>query len=198
MASNVNYPKLANIPLWNLLEEFFLFRTTVESEQFKNQLREAGIKPVQTPLFAWYGQANDLLSLILQRSILGVESYVSAAVWLEMGGRLTAEMNEKIRNPFKISRGAGTAMSFYHYLPSLLSASLSLRKQQPNLWQEVDAFYRNIRNPLFHGEQLDTVNPAELTPLLVLIESIYDWIGTWHAGDLAAAKRRFLMLKPGG
>src|SRR5436190_9469514 len=146
--------KLANIPLWNLLEEFFRLRTTLASEDFRDQLREAGAKPVRTPLFDWHGQADDLLSMIVQRAVLGVEAYISAAVWSEIGPRRT-ELNELIGNPFKIVRGSGTALSYYHHLPSLLSATLSLRDSKPELWKRVEDFYRDVRNPLFHGMQFD-------------------------------------------
>ena len=192
-------PKLSNIPLWNLLEEFFLLRSTLASEEFRTQLRDAGAKPIRTPLFEWFGLADDLLTLIVQRSILGVESYVSGAVWMEIGryNTRTRELSEMIGNPFKIARGAGTAMSYYHHLPSLLSEELSLRKKEPALWQRVETFYRDVRNPLFHGMQFDRADPDEITDCLSFIQEIYDWIRTWHEGDFDAAKRRFLVLIPG-
>lgn len=195
--TEVGYPKLANIPLHNLLEEFLLFRDLLASEQFGCQLSSVGLRPVSTPLLEWYGQAEDLLSLILQRAILGVESYVIGAVWIEMGtqGRLTSGMNEKIRNPFRIVRGGGTALSYYHHLPSLLSPTLSLRERQPELWEQVEGFYRHLRNPLFHGQQLDTKNPADITPFLALIQSIYDWVSTWHPLEVTNLNPKYIVLK---
>lgn len=204
----MDYPTLSNIPLWNLLEEFFMFRATLQSQGFKSQLREPGNRPIRLPiyvwngppgtrtgnplLFDWHGHSNDLLTLILQRSIMGLECFVVSAAWLDAPryGILDPEKRKKLLNPYNL-RGEGTAENYYHLLPSMLSESFSLKQSKPELRERTKDFYKVIRNPLFHGMQLATDNPDDVTPLLALIESIYDWINIWHDGDIAAAKRSF-------
>ena len=93
---------LSNIPIINLLREFQLWDKWIRSEQ--RQFASGHREPIRTPLLIWGGMPEDLLTLILQRTILGLESYVSAAVWMKLGelGRLTPELNRVARNPFEI------------------------------------------------------------------------------------------------
>ena len=188
----------SNIPLENLLEEFLVFGRVLTEDSFRQALRSAGVKSVPTPLFDWHGQAADLLTLIVQRAILGLESYVIGAVWLEAGkrGALTSELNRKIRNPFSIKRGAGAAESYHHHLPSLLSPELSLQRHHAAFWEEVKAFYRQVRNPLFHGQELQTTDPEDILPCMSVIHFTYRWIATWHPLEVTKLRPRYVVFRP--
>ncbi|MES9903812.1 MAG: hypothetical protein ABW168_14195 [Sedimenticola sp.] len=192
-------PKLGNIPLYNLLDEFIIFEGLLISEDFKAQFKKGKPMPINTPLLIWLGMQNDLLTLILQRTILGLESYVIGAVWTELGmaGKLTKENNKLVRNPFLIKRGAGTADSYYNQLPSLLPEAVSLKSSDEELWDEVSHFYKHVRNPLFHGQQLETDNPNDLIPMVEMVRNIYSWIDSWHQLEVKELKRRYIILKPG-
>src|SRR5438552_18947413 len=83
---------------------------------------------------------EDLLTLILQRTILGAESYIPAAVWLELGktGRLTQELNKTIRNPSSIKTNRrGMAVRYYNLVPALLDPKHALETADPALWEDV-------------------------------------------------------------
>src|SRR5262245_14561992 len=89
--------KLGNIPLINLRNEFVLWDRWIRSGQLTVQLAQKGpAQPIQSPFLIWGGMPEDLLTLILQRTILGAESYIPFAVWIELGntGRLTRDLNE--------------------------------------------------------------------------------------------------------
>jgi hypothetical protein len=175
--------KLNNIPLWNLLHEFFVWKSQIRAAEFQQQFAVGYRKPISTPLLIWGGDPSDLLTLILQRAILGLESYVSASVWFELGkaGRLTPELSTQARNPFSIpTRGRGTAWCYYKALPSLLDPKLSLQTVDAVLWNEVRDFYKNIRNKILHGSQIESHDPTVLHPPFDMIANVYKWVDTWH------------------
>ena len=64
-------PRLSNIPLWNLRDEFHLINLTVRSPGFEHALNQAQVKPIVMPLFDWKAGADELLTLIVQREVLG-------------------------------------------------------------------------------------------------------------------------------
>ena len=182
----MDYPEMSNIPMMNLIEEFEALRLLVGSPSFEEDMTRKGKPiPIDTPLLTWYGQPNALLTLIMQRAILGLESYIIGATWGTAGrlGILTTELNRKIRNPFSIpaTKKTGTAERYYDLLPSLLHESISLRVARPDLWSDIRDFYKKFRNPLFHGQQIYTSNPKEIRPLIELIHKIYLWIEEWYA-----------------
>lgn len=196
--SAVTNPKLSNIPLWNLREEFYVLSEVIGSEQFAEDLKNRGPKRVRTPLFEWYGEPDDLVTLLTQRAVLGLEAYVSGAVWHELGmaGRLTSASNALVRNPFRIAAQAGTVKSFYHHLPSLLSPSLSLQAWHPRLWKSIEEFYKEVRNPLFHGMQIQNATPENLLDSYGLIYQVYAWIDSWHKSDYIPGQRIQVVFRP--
>lgn len=90
---------------------------------------------------------EDLLTLILQRTILGAESYIPFAVWIELGqsGRLTSELNAAIRNPFSIKTNRrGTAVRYYNLVPALLDPKCALETADPALWETFTRFTKQF------------------------------------------------------
>ena len=179
-------PALGNIPLQNLREEFLLYLETLSSDRFAHDLRYAMHRPIRTPLFDWHGAANDLLTLIVQRAVQGLEAYVGGAAWIEINraGLMTQDILKLVRNPFGIKGERGTAAAYYHKLPGLLSPMLSLQILEPKLWPAVKLFYAEVRNPLFHGMQLQRNEPDEVLEYFRLIEQVYQWIDYWHTPSL--------------
>jgi hypothetical protein len=159
--------KLGNIPLINLMQEFFLWNKHIRSPKFKEQCAVGHVGLVHTPLMIWGGDVSDLLTLILQRTILGCESYVCGAVWIELGnaGRLTTELNKQVRSPFTIKlKQGGTAYRYYNAVPALLDPKLALEKKNSALWAIVEEFYSEIRNKI--------QNPARLSNRLTQSRSV--------------------------
>jgi hypothetical protein len=140
-------------------------------------------EPFRTRLLIWGGMPEDLLTLILQRIILGAESYVPIAVWMELGGsgRLTPELNKVVRNPFllKLQR-RGTAYRYYNKVPSLLDPALALERANPALWEDVSEFYAKVRNKILHGYQIGANRPEALYQSLDMFVEVYEWVDSWH------------------
>jgi hypothetical protein len=119
---------------------------------------------------------------MLQRSILSVESCVSAAVQYQLiaKGLFTPEMAAALNDPVGLpGKGRGMAETFYNKLPAQVDEKLRLEIMEPELWDAVKRFYKEVRNPLFHGYQLAGVNVAGTLEALTMIQRIYVWMDSW-------------------
>jgi len=175
--------KLNNIPLINLRSEFMSYYKLLSDPRFVEQFQKRP-QPIRTPYFIWLDCPENLLTHFLQKAILGVESYLPGAVYYELGiiGSLKENI-EYVRNPFAIRGARGTANLYYNALPSLVDKAFSLKRCDEDLWAHIDAFYKEIRNPIFHGMQLEIVQINETLELFKLIAKIYVWIDSWHSPE---------------
>src|SRR5690606_5331531 len=119
------------------------------------------------------------------------ESYTAASVWRTLGalGKLTEETNRHARNPFGIQRGSGAAAAYYHHLPSLVHADLSIQTIDPEFWPVLRQFYRDVRNPLFHGSHFASADVSNVRESLRIISEIYAWTDLWQKPDFEPGKR---------
>ena len=127
--------QLTNIPSINLLHEFLLWNKEIRSQKFRQQFAVGHAQPIRTPLMIWAGDPSDLLTLILQRTILGLESYIWVAVWMKIGRSvgLTPDLNAKVKNPFSIKlagKQRGAAHRYYNVLPALIDPEYALEKKK--------------------------------------------------------------------
>jgi hypothetical protein len=140
---------------------------------------------IETEYITWHYWLDQFYTFIAQNIIVGVESYLPAAVQFELGarGQLNEEIMSYIRDPFRIKKKGGTAKKYYVLLPEYLSPDITLDKYNPKLWNEVCLFYRTLRNPIFHGMQFDTQDSKYIIFVLELVADIYGWIDSWHNPD---------------
>ncbi len=174
--------KLSNIPLGNLREQFYNHYHLVKSKEFAEGITKwKSGTPINTPYLSWHYWPDQFFTYLSQMSIVGVEAYVVGAVYFTLGtmGKLKENINF-LRDPFSIPGDRGTASKYYRLLPALAADEIALPNMNPNLWEDVRLFYREIRNPLFHGNQLDTSKPADLVAIFELLADIYGWVDTWH------------------
>ena len=122
-------------------------------------------------------------TMMLSRSIVGIESYVRAAAHFEGGlrGVPRTKLNQAYANPFVLGRHA--ADNYFNRLPALVDPSIPMREVKPALWDRVSAFYREIRNPILHGNQLSEYTAPQFADLYTLLAEIYSWIDSWHDAD---------------
>jgi hypothetical protein len=177
--------KLSNIPSHNLREQFYNHYHLVKSDEFIDEIKnwQAG-KAIKTIYISWYEWPDQFFTFLTQLSVIGLESYVSTAVYFELGrdGRLSENI-KYIKDPFSIPGEKGTAAKLYKLMPALYSENITLPNYNPRLWEELKIFYKFIRNPLFHGKQLDTSNPEDLIEIFEFLADIYVWIDSWHSPD---------------
>lgn len=171
---------LSNIPLMNLRTEFAYYYDSFVNDKFFLSQFTGRIKVIKTRYMIWVGMPDDLITIILQRVIGGLESYISGAVYIELGKR--GKLKENIRllkNPFELGR-KGTVENLYHELPALVDIHFSLKKTDGELWKKTKAFYKEIRNPIFHGHNITTKNINALKNVFNYLAELYKWIDSWH------------------
>ncbi|MFN0279054.1 MAG: hypothetical protein ACKVRN_10690 [Pyrinomonadaceae bacterium] len=170
-----------NIPAVNHLEECAEYSRLIRDEEFCAQFKNTKLGvPIKALDFDWYGQPRELITIILQRAILGTESFVNCIVLQETVQRNLT--NEKTRNyflnPFSL-RGQGTADNYYNKLPALVDPNYRLADCDSILWEEVQSFYKTTRNPIFHGNHINSDDPTVLQPHFDLIRRLFLWMDTW-------------------
>lgn len=169
-----------NIPLINLRDEFKATHDFVKSPEAESCLKPP-IRPIQTPLFIWGGMPDDFMTLILQRSILGVEAYLPGALLhvSDALGVASKELVAKIRNPSTFGSKLMVA-NVYDRMPASVHEELSLKHLDQGLYERTVSFYREIRNPIFHGKQLSSPGIEGLRAAFAHIAQLYEWIDYWH------------------
>lgn len=172
---------LDNIPIINLRTEFVRYYHLFNDDDFLAQFK-GHVQPIDTPYLTWYGMPETLITLIIQRIFVGVESYLPGAVYMELGFRHQLKDNIRfVKNPYLLG-GKGTVDNFYHKLPSLVDKQFSLKKSNNILWGKTKCFYKDIRNPIFHGYEICGVRNSMqgVKNILNYILEIYKWIDCWH------------------
>ncbi|MHB8535767.1 MAG: hypothetical protein ACYDBW_10025 [Sulfuricaulis sp.] len=174
--------EIKNIPIINLRKEFEDYLGRFRQEAFRQAVFNCAVEPIRLKNFTWNGLPHDLLTTMLQRSVVGLECYLCAAVHFELSKsqRLTKESEDAIENPFSLARKAVVAL--YEKLPALIDPSLKLSQHKQQLYSSVKTFYKTVRNPIFHGGQvtLSTENYGRVVSAFELIAAVYDWIDTWY------------------
>jgi hypothetical protein len=152
----------------------------IHSQEIENYLK-LPIKPIKTPMFVWAGMREDLMTLLLQRAILGVEAYLPSALINTSVtlGRHSLNLSAKLRNPF--SFGAKSAVvNIYHRAPAAVHPELSLRHLNLDLYERNVQFYRIVRNQVFHGKQIRDADISHIRSAFDHIAQIYEWIDHWY------------------
>jgi hypothetical protein len=172
--------KLNNIPIMNLRTEFVNNLALLADKKFQAQCQMFG-RPIETPYLTWFGMPDTLLTILLQRAILGFESYVTDAAYQLCGeaGRLTPELAAKLRNPFSLG-GGGTADNYFNRMPALVDTQYQLKVADAELWETTRRFYTVVRNPLFHGNEVDMFSIYGVLRSHQHIDRLYWWVDGWY------------------
>ena len=170
-----------NIPYINLRYEFQTHLELLRKPSFRELFTGRSQEPIRTPYLIWLTMPESLLTLMLQRAITGLESWVVGAVFYELGlrGRLDKGVIKLVHNPGSLP-GRSMARKYYNSLPALVDESFSLEKSDPKLWERTVIFYREVRNPIMHGRE---VNARSVDGVLTCFEhmmALYKWNDLWH------------------
>jgi len=170
----------SNIPIANLRMEFAHHLGLLRREDFRRLFLPESDELPQTNYLVWYGMPDELLSFLAQRAILGIESFVRyAAVQAgAVSGRDIGEVFAIIRDPWKRFKG-GTAEILYNKILGHVDSSLSMKVSNPDLWEVTLPFYRQIRNPLFHGSYFNDPGAEGTLQVFEYIARVYAWIDSW-------------------
>lgn len=173
---------VSNVPLINIRTEFEQYLRLFTNTGFKQAVFGCRLRPVRIPSLTWNGLPNQLLTLMVQRTLVGLECYVAAAVEYELSkrGPLTPEGVSSLNNPLSLDRRAVVAL--YDKLPELLDASLKLSVRNAALFGGMKAFYKAVRNPIFQGGEIGVSGDDydHIAAAFGLIADVYDWIDSWY------------------
>ncbi len=173
---------VSNVPLINVRTEFEQYLRLFRNAGFKQAVFGCRLRPVRLPSLTWNGLPNQLLTLMVQRTIVGLECYVAAAVEYELSkrGTLPPEVVNSLNEPLSLARNAVVAM--YDKLPELVDASFKLSVRKAGLFGEMKAFYKAVRNPIFQGGQVGVSGDDydHVASAFELMADVYDWIDSWY------------------
>lgn len=177
-AGNAFDVNLSNVPIINLRNEFREFYRAAHSPHFLKQ-PDGRVRAVQTRYVVWLGMPMAAASIMICRSIIGLEAYVCFAVQTvgASSGRTNPALVAACASPFSL--GGGAAKSHYDRLPAMLDQGLALSVSNPALWNRTLSFYREIRNPLFHGHEFNDISNERFASLYELLAELYEWIDSW-------------------
>lgn len=178
--------RLGNTPLANLRHEFNVHLALLRNSESRDRLSGPMASPTQTPYLVWLGMPGALLTLLLQRAIAGLEAWVVGAVWTELAlaDRLRKDTSNALENIGSL-KGRGMAEKYYCSLPAMVSQELSLDTANPVLFRRNKVFYRDIRNPVMHGFEIDGKCVDRLHNCFEHVNDMYLWIDSWHDAQSA-------------
>ena len=132
---------------------------------------------VVIPPFGGAYSGEELISHHLRNCILGLECYVASAIRMISISKdsFNSFSWDKFDNPHSFG-GRGNADVYFRKMPSAVDKSLSLDSYDEDLYETVKVFYKEVRNPLFHGKEIQSVDISEVRNCFLLIAKIYDWI----------------------
>lgn len=173
---------LHNVPLINLRFEFNTHHDLLAEPGFQALFAPgAVVQPLRTPYMVWGGMPGAFLTLLLQRAFSGLEAYVVGATHIrlgELGVGVLARARAKLANPFVLG-GKGAAENYYDRLPSMASGSYSLKHHSPQLWERTTRLYSQVRNPVFHGHEVEAESVAGVFEIFEHLADLYRWIDSW-------------------
>lgn len=93
-------------------------------------------------------------------------------------GNLFTELFERLDRPSSFGSKSAVA-NIYHHMPEAVHPELSLRHRDQPLYEATIAFYRKVRNPIFHGQQLSAPDISHLQGVFLHVARLYEWIDYW-------------------
>lgn len=175
--------RISTLPLLNQRNEFRHYKRILRDPDFRSSIESESGDEFMCGKFAWLGKEEGV-SVLVQRIVMGVEAWIPNAAMIELGaqGKLTTDIAEKLSDPFKL-KGRGTADCYFNSVPALIDEAFALRSYDPALWEAIKSFYRNIRNPIFHGSYISAITASDLDYIVGKFELIYGWCDVWADVD---------------
>jgi hypothetical protein len=171
--------RASRLPLLNQRHEYEHYRRIIRDPKFRSQFTTKGIREFECGKFLWSG-LEEGATVLLQRIALGLEARIPVAVMLELScrGKLTREIAGDLEDPFAL-KGKWTADCYYNRAPALIEPQFALRRADPELWDLVSTFYRDIRNPIFHGSYITDLSLEKFDYVFSVFDRVYSWCDTW-------------------
>lgn len=168
---------IQNIPTINLRQQYLLDRSIVLDADLDNKIHGWRFRTLAQPITVTFGDPDVYFSNLVRTTILGMECIVRSMVWEEI--LFANRMTHAALRSLKEESARSMAELYYNRLPAHVRESAALKNHDSKLWSVVKEFYRDIRNPLSHGDQLVNVRQESLRLAFEMFDSIYAWIDSW-------------------
>lgn len=190
--------RVSKVPLLNVRSEFTRNFRILSAPAFRHQITHwRGGDPIDADYIMWGGPPNMLLTWFLQRAIIGTEAYIPSTAFMAAihygrmspHGRMSPQVMKGTQEPFSLGCQSA-AQTYYNCVPGLVEADFKLKRARGRLWKNLNKFYTEMRNPLFHGSQLDTHGHNHLETLesvlraFELFVEVYSWLDWWFPPTL--------------
>jgi hypothetical protein len=170
---------LQNIPTINLRHQYAHDREMVFADDLADKIHAWKFGRMDGPVTVTHPEPDAYFTMLLRSTIVGIECTLetSAVEELVFGNRLTEALRHSIRHPSSLARSMADA--YYNKIPEQVDGTASLKTHSSDLWNAVQQFYREVRNPISHGYQLCDVKAESLSEVFRMFDQIYDWIDSW-------------------
>jgi hypothetical protein len=143
-------------------------------------------EPLHAGHVIWGGPPNMLLTWFVQRAIISLEAYIPPAAFFAGAyyRRLTPALIRAKSDPFSVGCRSA-AQTFYIGIPGLIDTSLQMNHSCGWLWKDMKRFYEEVRNPLFHGSELQAQGDNHIATLDAVVLAFdflletYKWVDWW-------------------
>jgi hypothetical protein len=168
---------VSNIPTLNLRAQYAHDRAMVFADGLAENLH--AWKFGQGNVSVNYADPDSYFTILLRTTTVGIECTLQnlAIEELLFSNRLTEDVRQAIRHPSRLAKSMADA--YYNKIPKYVTEDAPLKVYDDKQWNLVHQFYREIRNPLFHGSQLMDVKAESLRSAFVMFDGIFKWIDTW-------------------
>jgi hypothetical protein len=169
---------IRNIPTVNLRGQYAHDRRMI----LDGGLNDEGLHAwrfAQREVTVTYADPESYFTTLLRTTIVGIECTIESSAWEELlfSNRLTEQLRHSVRNPSSIARSLPEA--YYNRIPQLVNVNAPLKSYNGKLWNTVQQFYREIRNPIFHSYQLSDVKAESLRNTFGMFDDIFKWLDSW-------------------
>jgi hypothetical protein len=189
--------EILNIPFINLRIEFQHYYDVFQKQNIE-EIIDKNTESLNAPISLLPIQTREmLLTLILQRVVLGFEAFYTGAVseifvMREMG---INDLERFRKNPREWAiRRAKKKVSYcnaaFVITPQEIDLDFPLNKRNSPLYDKVSEFYKDVRNKLFHGCQFSKIETDEVRDFLQMYKSLYDWLCDWVHSEYEAFEKK--------
>ncbi len=168
--------KVQNIAIVNLCNEFaYLYNRIREPEhllgvEYYDKLTEEERGRIS------FASREAFVNFHVSSIIVRFEAYLRFALW-ECDNVCSIGITKLVRSPLRAAKPLSKAL--YDVLPSKVLPDFSLRVSNPEVFSFLEEFYRDVRNSLFHGSELEKPSAYEFLQFMEVYARLYEWIASW-------------------
>jgi hypothetical protein len=164
--------KTQNRPIINLLAEFASFYNSARSPDWLARLEDFGGPKSEVRI-----QKDDYLSVVVLSLVQSFETYAKSQII--MTGYLIG-VPDYGKRVGRLPRGKKTVDYLFNDLPNELHPNFPVDRADPEAAAFFRDFYKQVRNPLSHGDQLAGACAYDFLCFLEWYRKGYEWIASWR------------------